>query len=92
MDGGYSFFGPLIEFPRGCERCRLLRDGVLHFARGFRDDVDPANIRLECSSLTREVSGFPSEISFEFTDMPEMSSIAIQVNDWACRFPPPSDR
>lgn len=83
-DGGYSFFGKLAEFGPGCKLHRMLRASVLHFARAFRGDVDPEKIRVQCSSLTRLSEVFPSEILFEFTDILELSSIAIQVNNWAC--------
>ena len=83
---GYSFFGRLVDFEGNCTRCSIIFDFVLPFARIFREHVEPANVLVECSSPLHSRMSFPTGVSFQFTDMPEMSSVTIQISDSPRKF------
>jgi hypothetical protein len=79
QSSGYTFFGNLAGLSERCERCTLVRNSVLKFASMFRKQVEPANISFHCSSETKSEFGLPTDVSFNFEDMPWMSSIALHV-------------
>lgn len=89
--GARSIDGRLTDFYNGCERCRMLFDGVMHFALMIDPQATPRNTYVICDPWQSDgickswaepypkMADFPSEISFYFGDKPHMRSLSIRV-------------